>query len=187
MICLMMTPFCLMNPGAFPEVIADVVLSSDDDNDVAHQTEHDAPADQDVPTTDDAGGMGTTLVDDATDDPVGAGAPGTIRPPAADWVLVVPPSSEHSKKCLRLAIKWSDPTPHTNQVMSQVELPPYRGPHSPLDLVALEIVFAHMFWAFHRVSQAKSVDAIPMPADDDKPLQKRQHRVPLVRKMQAPK
>jgi hypothetical protein len=35
-----------------------------------------------------------------------------------------------------------------DQVMNQVELPPYREPHSPLDLVAIEIMLGHIFEAF---------------------------------------
>jgi hypothetical protein len=54
---------------------------------------------------------------------------------------------------MRLAVKWCDPGPRVDQVMIQVELSPYHGPHSPLDLVALEIVFGRMFEAFHRVSR----------------------------------
>jgi hypothetical protein len=80
-------------------------------------------------------------------------------------------------------VKQSDPGPHVDLVMIQVELPPYHGPHSPLDLIASEIVFGRMFESFCWVSQAKSVAAGPVPADDDKSLQKRQRQAPLVRKM----
>jgi hypothetical protein len=72
-------------------------------------------------------------------------------------------------------------------VMIQVEFPSYQGPHSPLDLVTTGLVFGRMFEAFRRVSQAKPIAAAPMPADDDKPLQKSQRKVPLVRKMLTPK
>jgi hypothetical protein len=37
--------------------------------------------------------------------------------------------------------------------MSQVELPPYCKPHSPLDLVAIEIMFGCVFEAFQQISQ----------------------------------
>jgi hypothetical protein len=37
--------------------------------------------------------------------------------------------------------------------MIQIELPPYCGPHSPLDLVVVEIIFGHLFEAFQRISQ----------------------------------
>jgi hypothetical protein len=38
----------------------------------------------------------------------------------------------------------SNPVPLADQVMTQVELPPYRGPRSPLDLVAIEIMDAYL-------------------------------------------
>jgi hypothetical protein len=45
-----------------------------------------------------------------------------------------------------LKCKQSKPPP--DQVMTQIELPPYHGPRSPLDLVAVEIIFGHLFEAF---------------------------------------
>jgi hypothetical protein len=38
--------------------------------------------------------------------------------------------------------------------MTQVELLPYHGPHNPLDLVVVEIVFGRLFEAFQHISQA---------------------------------
>jgi hypothetical protein len=38
--------------------------------------------------------------------------------------------------------------------MTQIELPPYRGPHSPLDLVAIEIIFGRLFEVFQHTTQA---------------------------------
>jgi hypothetical protein len=38
--------------------------------------------------------------------------------------------------------------------MTQIELPPYRGPRSPLDLVAIEIIFGRLSEAFRHASQA---------------------------------
>jgi hypothetical protein len=35
-----------------------------------------------------------------------------------------------------------------NEMMTQIELPPYRGPQNPLDLVAMEIIFGRLFEAF---------------------------------------
>jgi hypothetical protein len=44
------------------------------------------------------------------------------------------------------------PAPRRNrpldQVMTQIELPPYSGPRSPLDVVVVEIVFGHIFEVF---------------------------------------
>jgi hypothetical protein len=53
--------------------------------------------------------------------------------------------------------------------MTQIELPPYRGPRSPLDLVAIEFIFGHIFKAFQQISQAAAAGA--MSADDNKPLE----------------
>jgi hypothetical protein len=38
--------------------------------------------------------------------------------------------------------------------MTQIELPLYHGPRSPLNLVAIEIIFGRLFEAFRHVSQA---------------------------------
>jgi hypothetical protein len=38
--------------------------------------------------------------------------------------------------------------------MTQIKLPPYRGPHSPLDLVAIEIIFVRLFEVFQHTTQA---------------------------------
>jgi hypothetical protein len=40
--------------------------------------------------------------------------------------------------------------------MAHIELPPYHGPRSLLDLVAIEIVFGCLFEAFQHTSQAIS-------------------------------
>jgi hypothetical protein len=41
-------------------------------------------------------------------------------------------------------------------VTTHIELPPYRGPQSPLNLVAIEIIFGRLFEAFQNTSQAIS-------------------------------
>jgi hypothetical protein len=40
--------------------------------------------------------------------------------------------------------------------MTHIELPPYCEPQSPLNLVAIEIIFGHLFEAFQHTSQAIS-------------------------------
>jgi hypothetical protein len=57
-----------------------------------------------------------------------------------------------------------------DQVMTQVELPPYRRPYSPLDLVAIEIILGCIFEAFQYISQAAVAGAAAI--DDDKPLKR---------------
>jgi hypothetical protein len=72
-------------------------------------------------------------------------------------------------------------------VVTQIELPPYHGPWSLLDLVASDVVFGRIFEAFRLMSQAK-VDVVAIaPAGDDNLLRKRTLRVPLMKKIMAPK
>jgi hypothetical protein len=61
--------------------------------------------------------------------------------------------------------------------MTQVELPPYGGTCSPLDLVAIEIIFGRIFEVFWQMSQAAAAGAAPTA--DDKPLQKKPHQISL--------
>jgi hypothetical protein len=67
--------------------------------------------------------------------------------------------------------------------MSHVELPPYHGPRSPLDLVAIDIIFGRIFEAFQQISQATAAGAIIV--DVDKPL-KIVHHI-LVKKALMPR
>jgi hypothetical protein len=165
----------LVNPGAYPKARVDVTLSSDDN--IVHLPEPDAPVDEKVSADDDAGNNGATIAEPT--------APGLIssivlkqsKPSVADRVLnIVPPSGRHGRKHPPPAIKWSNLVPLADQVMTQVELPPFRGPHSPLDLVAIEFIFRHIFEAFQQISQV--VASGVMSANDNKPL-KRFHQPSL--------
>jgi hypothetical protein len=60
--------------------------------------------------------------------------------------------------------------------MIQVKLPPYHGLRSPLDLVAIEIIFGRIFEAFRLISQAVVAGAVT--TDTNRPM-KRAHRPPL--------
>jgi hypothetical protein len=76
---------------------------------------------------------------------------------------VVPPTGEHGRKRPPPATRWSKPLPSADQVMTQVELPLYRGPRNPLDLIATKIAFGHIFEVFRHISQATAASAM---ADD---------------------
>jgi hypothetical protein len=82
----------------------------------------------------------------------------------------VPLARGHGQKHLPIVAKRAKPVPHVDQVTTQVELPPFHELRSPLNLVAIEIVFGHIFEAFRRMSQAAA-------AKDDKPLQKKRRRI----------
>jgi hypothetical protein len=93
------------------------------------------------------------------------------KPFIADWVLaIVPPSRRRGRKHPPPATKWFNPIPPIDKVMTQVELPPYCGPRSPLDLIAIEFVFGCIFEPFQQISQAAAAGATP--ADDNKPLKR---------------
>jgi hypothetical protein len=52
--------------------------------------------------------------------------------------------------------------------MTQIENPPYHGPRSPLDLVAIEINFGCIFEVFHHITWA-DVATGDLADDNDRP------------------
>jgi hypothetical protein len=103
--------------------------------------------------------------------------PGTPKPSVADRASVKPPAGRSGRKCPRAIIKQPNPVPQADQVITQIELLPYRGCRSPLDLVAVEIIFGCIFEAFCQMSEAAAAGA--MPVSGDKPPQNKAHQVPL--------
>jgi hypothetical protein len=71
----------------------------------------------------------------------------------------------------------------TDQVMTQIELPPYRGPRSPLDLIVVKIIFGRLFEAFRCISQATSTGTLA--GDDIQPWKKMCQ--PLPKKILVPR
>jgi hypothetical protein len=71
----------------------------------------------------------------------------------------------------------------TDQVMTQIELPPYRGPRSPMDLIAIEIIFGCLFESFLRISQATGTATFV--SDDIQPQKKM--RQPSLKKILVPR
>jgi hypothetical protein len=94
--------------------------------------------------------------------------PRKLKPSIAGRASVKPPAGGCGRKFLRTVVKWPSPVPQVDQVITQVELPPYHGPHIFLVLVVVEIIFGCIFEAFHRMSQVAAAGA--MPAGGDKPL-----------------
>jgi hypothetical protein len=146
-----------------------VNLSNDDDVELVSKP--DVPAIKKGSAGDDTGGDGVTSVE-----PV---APGTIsstvleqsKPSVANRVLcIVPSSGKRGRKRSPPVTKQSKQITSADQVMFQVELPPYRGPHSSLDLFAIEIIFGRIFEAFQQISQA--VVASATSADASRPMKR---------------
>jgi hypothetical protein len=150
----------------------DVNLSIDDD--AKHVPKPDAPTilkgSASVDTRDDGVTSAETI------------APGSInsvmseqsKPYVADRVpAIVPSSSKCGCKHPPRITKQSKPITSVDQVMSQVELPPYHGPRSPLDLVAIKIIFGRIFEAFRQVSQVASAGVAAIEVD--KPMKRAGH------------
>jgi hypothetical protein len=116
-----------------------VLYDDDDDAKPTHLSGQSALADLDASATLDAGCAGTISVEATVPSRTVVGVPSTTRPPTVDRALIVPALGARNRKPMCHAVKRSDPGHHVDQVMIQVELPPYRRPHSLLDLVAFEI------------------------------------------------
>jgi hypothetical protein len=105
------------------------------------------------PATDDTTVLGKTSQDTIIPAPIVTGACGTTVPPAADRAKAAPTSGAQARKRPCIAARHSIHSCHATEVIARIELSPYRGPRSPLDVVTYEIVFGRIFEAFHRMSQ----------------------------------
>jgi hypothetical protein len=95
---------------------------------------------------DDAEDGGVSLAETIAPNPIRSGAPGQSDPSADAWVVApVLPSGEHGQKHHLPATRWNKPL---DQVMTQIELPPYHGLRNPFDVVAIEIIFGRIFEVF---------------------------------------
>jgi hypothetical protein len=85
------------------------------------------------------------------------------------------------KKCVVLGTKRKHDKAADGQVI--IELPLYRGPRSPLDIVVVEHIFRHLFEAFRHISQVARTDT---PAGDYAQPSKRARALSL-KKLLVPK
>jgi hypothetical protein len=108
-----------------------VEVSSGEDN----APKPDALADKEkAPSCDNAEYGGASSAKPITANPIGSNATEQTDPSVADRVTAIaPPTGGHRCKHPPHAIKRKQPLASVAQVMSQIDLPPYCGPHSPLD------------------------------------------------------
>jgi hypothetical protein len=143
---LLINLLCLQTQGLYLEARVDVEVSSGED---------------DVPKTnalidkkkasagDDAKDGGVSSAEPITPYPISSDALEQAEPSVADRPApVIPPTGRHGRKRPPPIIKRKQPLPSADQVMTKIELPPYRRPHSSLDLVIVEIIFGRLFEAF---------------------------------------
>jgi hypothetical protein len=155
--------------GAYPKAHMDVNLSSDDD--IITASKPDTPTGQKGSAGDDTGDDGVTLAEPITLGPISSVMPEQSKPSITNQVpAIVHSSRKCARKCTPPVTKRSNPIASADHMMSQVELPPYREPCSPLDLVSIEIIFGHIFEAFQQISQVVVADATS--ADASRPMKK---------------
>jgi hypothetical protein len=101
------------------------------------------------PSGNDTEDGGAPSVEHIAPNPIGSSALEQVHSSAADQVdPTIPSASGQKRKRALLSLKRKQPKPPVDQVMIQIEHAPYRGPQSPLDLVAVEIIFGCIFEAF---------------------------------------
>jgi hypothetical protein len=124
--------------------------------------------------------------DDAEDGRVPSTKPHVPNPISSAAIrvpIIVPSPSGHGRKRPTPSTRWNKLVHQADQVMTRVELLPYRGPRSPLDLVNIEIIFRHIFEVFRDIFHAVASGAA---ANDSYRPQKKSCRPPL-RKVLAPR
>jgi hypothetical protein len=95
---------------------------------------------------DDSENEGVSSAKPITPNPINSDEQGQSNPSAGVWVVAPDlPTSKRGHKHPLPAPKCNRPL---DQVMTQIEIPPYRGPRSPLDLVAIKIIVGHIFEVF---------------------------------------
>jgi hypothetical protein len=128
-----------------------------------------------VPDGDDAEGEGTSFAEPISPNSISPNMPVQTKPFVTDRAASGAPSTSGHKRKRPLTIpKCKPPKTLPDQVMNQIVLPPYREPRSPLDLVAIEIIFGHLFEAFQRTSQAAGTSS--SVSGDTQPLKKKKRR-----------
>jgi hypothetical protein len=107
------------------------------------------------PVGDDADGGGATSAEHVTPNPINSNLLEQAHPSVIDRVKAIAHlTSGQKRKHPPPALKRKQSKPPADQVMTQIELPPYSGSRSPLDLVAVEIIFERLFEGFRHASQA---------------------------------
>jgi hypothetical protein len=81
---------------------------------------------------------GVSSAEPIAPNPISSSASENAYHPAADRVSTIDPfTGGHGRKHLA-ATRWNKSIPQDDQVMTHIELPPYHGPRSPLDLIAID-------------------------------------------------
>jgi hypothetical protein len=165
---LLINLFSLWTQGLYPVPHTDVEVSSCEDN----APKPDASTGKlKAPAGDDAEDVGVISAEPIAPNPIRSDAPEQVDSSIIDQVIsVVSPAGGHGCKHPLPVLRHKQPLPSTYQVIMQIELPPFHGPHSPVDLVTIEIIFGRLFEAFRHTSQTNA--ASTSVGDDTRPHKK---------------
>jgi hypothetical protein len=126
---------CIVIQDLYPDREIDVALSDEDNVGLSE------------PAGDDAGGNGASSVETLAPNPIRSNSAGETHPSAADRAASTGPSggSQKKKHIVRETKRKQDKVAF-DQVI--IQLPPYRGPQSPLDIVTIGHIFGRLFESF---------------------------------------
>jgi hypothetical protein len=134
--------------------------------------------------SDDDGDGGASSAEPITPNTIRSNTPRQTNPSVVNQAASTnPPVGRHKRKRPPPVPKRKQALPSVDQVMTQIELPPYCRPHSSLDLITIEIIFGRHFGAFQRISQATGTG--PLAGDDIQPQKKMCQ--PLLKKIHVPR
>jgi hypothetical protein len=135
-------------------------------------------------TSDDAGDGGASSAESIAPNPIRSNTPRQTDPSVADRAASTdPPVGRHRRKHPPPIPKRKQALPSIDQLMTKIKFPPYRGPHSPLDLIIVEIIFGRLFEAFKRIPQ--DTGSGTSVGDDIQPQKKM--RQPPLKKILVPR
>jgi hypothetical protein len=162
--------FWLVIQNLYPDREIDVALS--DENNIRPNE----------PAGDDAGGNGAPSVETLAPNLIGSNSAGETRSSAANQVASTAPSGGgQKKKRVMLGTKHKQDKVAADRVV--IELLPYRGSRSPLDIVVVEHIFGRLLEAFRHISQAARTDTFV--GDDAQPSKRA--RAPSLKRLLVPK
>jgi hypothetical protein len=167
--------------GLYPNRHTNVEVSSGDDD--ASKTNA-LVVEPRAPAGDEAKDEGISSTEPITPGPIRSNTLAQTDPSVADRVVSSTPSAGGQKqKCPPFVLKHKPSKSLAVQVMTQIELPPYRRPRRTLDLVAIEIIFRRLFEVFRRASKTTSTGTLV--GDDTQPPKRT--RAPSLKTILAPR
>jgi hypothetical protein len=125
----------LVTQDLYPDQEIDVAMSNEDN------------VGPNEPIGDDVGGNRALSAETLAPNLIGSSSAGETHPSVADQAIPTAPSADgQKKKRVVLGTKHKHNKVADDQVI--IELPPYRGPQSPHDIVVVEHLFGSLFEAF---------------------------------------